>query len=217
MKYYRKSELSYSPLSVEDERKLFKAYYAGDIDARDRIVKNYLKLAVRLALRVSRGNIPEDEAISAANNGLMQAVSSKKYDPDRGLKFGSYAQQFIRGAVIRQFKKLSRLVGPQFEGQNLTLPHESEVELGEFGVTEDPVVDQVDFEQVRHDRVAQALDALPERTGKVVRMVYFEGKSFAEIGRIIGRSRERARQIHDAALAKLRIKLGGLDFLREEA
>jgi RNA polymerase sigma factor (sigma-70 family) len=133
-----------------------------------------------------------------------------------GLKFGSYAQQFIRGAVIRQFRKLSRLVGPQFEGQNLTLPHETEVELSEFGTVEDPVVDQVDFEQVRQDCLEEALKAIPEASQKVIRMFYFEGMSFAEIGRALGRTRERARQIHNKAIEQLQFRLRNADFLREE-
>jgi RNA polymerase sporulation-specific sigma factor len=208
MKYYRKSELSYTPMKPERERELFRRYYAGDISARDEIITNQLKLAVRLALQISHGNIPEDEAISAANAGLMRAISGKTFDPERGLRFSSYAQAFICGEVIRTFRRLSRLVGKAFDDQEIaeSMVPETEVALEKFG-TVDAEVESEDLNSMRGDYVEKAIDLLTPRGQEVVRMVYFDRLNLAEVARKLGISREAARRVHERALERLRREL----------
>ncbi len=59
------------------------------------------------------------------------------------------------------------------------------------------------------NRVRAAWDALEERERAILRGVYYEDKSLADIGREMGVSRERVRQLEARALQKLR-SVGGV-------
>lgn len=92
-------DISFTPLTPEQERSLFERYYAGDLTARDEIVACHLKLVAKLSLQVSKGMLKENEAISAGNFGLMQALEAKKFDVNFGVRFGSYVRLYISGEV----------------------------------------------------------------------------------------------------------------------
>ncbi|GLK50150.1 RNA polymerase sigma factor [Brevundimonas intermedia] len=62
-------------------------------------------------------------------------------------------------------------------------------------------------------RVKDALAALPEPEGDVVRRHYFEGLEFARIAEDLALSRGRVSQIHAAAMARLRKRLPKPDTL----
>lgn len=53
----------------------------------------------------------------------------------------------------------------------------------------------------------QAVEHLGERTATLLRMYYFEGKTYAEVGKVLGVTESRISQIHTAALGKLRTSI----------
>lgn len=120
MKYYHQ-DIEYTKMDHSEEISLFEKFYAGGRGsriARDKLIFSHLRLAVMLAGRlVSRGNIPEDEAVSAANLGLLKAIKSKRFDPrnPKGFRFAAYARKYIIGAVLKTFKTRRSLVGPPDE------------------------------------------------------------------------------------------------------
>jgi len=102
--YYGKNPPEFVQWSPEKEKELFTRYRAGDIEARDEIVQGYLLYAASVAQRASVGTpTPNEDAISAANEGLMRAV--EKFDHNRGPRFSSFAFLHIRGSVIQMIKK----------------------------------------------------------------------------------------------------------------
>ncbi len=119
--YGANDNLDYTPLTPEREAALFSIYYTSEepetsLAARDEIIKCHLKLVVKLALQTARGMMPEDEAISAGNAGLMQALECRKFKPDNadGTRFSSYIRLFIRGQVL---KVLSDCQQPPVSGE----------------------------------------------------------------------------------------------------
>jgi len=70
------------------------------VDARNRLVENYLPLVHKLAEILARRLWPRvsaDELASAGYDGLIAAVSS--FDHTRGVKFETYCRQRIVGAI----------------------------------------------------------------------------------------------------------------------
>ncbi|TKC89451.1 sigma-70 family RNA polymerase sigma factor [Trinickia terrae] len=58
------------------------------------------------------------------------------------------------------------------------------------------------------ERLIAAVGLLPERTRKIIHYHYFHGLCFEQIGDILGISKGRISQLHRAALAELRERLG---------
>ena len=74
--------------------------------------------------------------------------------------------------------------------------------------------DLIDFASWEADDLLTAIAALPEREAQILRMRYALGEvdqpmTLREIGRAIGLSRERVRQLEHVAIARLRTALGG--------
>jgi RNA polymerase sigma-32 factor len=85
-------------LSAEEEFMLAKRWQEhGDSSAAHRLVTSHLRLAAKLAMGYRGYGLPVSDLIAEGNLGVMQAV--KRFDPDRGFRFSTYAMWWIRAAV----------------------------------------------------------------------------------------------------------------------
>ena len=95
-------------LSAEEEQELWFAWRnAGDISARDLIVRCHLKYVMTIAKMMKRSDSSLDVLVAEGNYGLLRAVN--KFEPERGLRFVTYAAYWIR-AAISNYKQLSRTI-----------------------------------------------------------------------------------------------------------
>jgi RNA polymerase sigma-32 factor len=101
---------SYPPLSREDEFVLAKAWTEhGDEDAADKLVRAHLRYVVAIALKYRRYGVPLSELIAEGNFGVVHAL--KKFQPDRGNRFVTYAAYWIRAYVLNYVIRSWSLVG----------------------------------------------------------------------------------------------------------
>jgi RNA polymerase sigma-B factor len=92
--------------SAEAEGALFSAWVGSrDERARDELVRRYLPLAHKLALRYARSGEPYDDLLQVASVGLIKAV--QRFDPEHGVAFASYAVPTILGELKRHFRDTS--------------------------------------------------------------------------------------------------------------
>src|SRR6266850_814566 len=166
MSYYSPQDnLAYIPLTADEEKNLFEAFYnKNDLAARDRIIQTHLKLVAKLALRVSgRGGLPDEDAISAANFGLVKALESRCFKPDRGQRFSTYVRKYIMGQVIKALAMRTRgtptpvtepshAYGATVTGVLSTVEAESFSRAYE-GTVESEIDSDDDIHRLRHDKV----------------------------------------------------------------
>jgi len=69
----------------------------GDQAAADRLVTTHLRLAAKIAAGFRGYGLPITDLTSEANLGLVNAV--KRFDPDKGARFSTYATWWIRAAI----------------------------------------------------------------------------------------------------------------------
>ena len=94
------SEVNKIPrLTREQEAELCQRWRdEGDRPARDELVGANLRFVVAIALKYRLYGIPVSELIAVGNLGLLHAAD--KFEPERGLRFLTYAAYWIRAYVL---------------------------------------------------------------------------------------------------------------------
>jgi RNA polymerase sigma-32 factor len=85
-------------LDPQRERELAIAWRDhGDEEALRQLTGSHLRLVVKIARGFSGYGLPLADLVAEGNVGLLQAA--KKFDPDRGFRFATYAMWWIRAAI----------------------------------------------------------------------------------------------------------------------
>ena len=102
-------EIGISPLLTADEEKMYaRRMQLGDESARQRMIESNLRLVVKIARRYINRGLPFLDLVEEGNLGLIHAV--KKFDPERGFRFSTYATWWIRQTIERGIMNQSRTV-----------------------------------------------------------------------------------------------------------
>ena len=85
-------------LDAETELKLAYAWRdERDVQALHRLINAYMRLAISMASKFRRYGAPMNDLIQEAGLGLMKAAD--KFDPDRGVRFSTYAVWWIKASI----------------------------------------------------------------------------------------------------------------------
>jgi RNA polymerase primary sigma factor len=252
------ADVSRYPLLKSDEEKaLARRIQKGDDAAIDEMVKRNLRFVVSVAKKYQNRGLPLIDLIGEGNVGLLTAA--RKFDPDQGVKFISYAVWWIRQAILSALARqgrtvrvplnrtadlsrvikasallrekfgreptraeLSQLTGISEEiVQALMSLNTADVRLDaaigkdgdralieRFSAEEMPDAETQVLNTFRTAELDRALETLPPRDAKILRLYFgLEGDrehTLDEIGKMLGVTRERVRQLRDRALRRLR-------------
>ena len=73
-----------------------------DEEALHRLISAYMRLAISMASKFRRYGAPLNDLVQEACLGLMKAA--EKFDPDRGVRFSTYAVWWIKASIQAAFK-----------------------------------------------------------------------------------------------------------------
>lgn len=97
-------------LGREEERELAYRYRdGGDREAAARLVQGHLRSVIAVATRYRRYGVPLDELVAEGAFGMVQAL--QKFEPERGLRFATYANHWIRAYVLEHVIRSWSVVG----------------------------------------------------------------------------------------------------------
>jgi RNA polymerase primary sigma factor len=251
-------------LTPAEEQELARRVQAGDKEAERRLVEANLRLVVKIARRYLNRGLSLLDLIEEGNVGLLHAA--RKFRPDRGTRFSTYATWWIRQAVVRALANQARMIRLPVHvelllGQSVKKRRALTQELGRAPTTEElaqalgwPVSEVEHLESLRHQPLsldaptgdetrASLLDVvrdpstvpgeglgamlraradlmgvladLPDPERSVVTWRFGLGgeppMTLESIGRRMGVTRERVRQLEAAALKRLRALLAARD------
>jgi RNA polymerase sigma factor for flagellar operon FliA len=230
-----------------------------DERARERLVVAYSPLVKYVAGRMASGLPSHVEEADLISYGLLGLIGSiERYDPDREIKFETFAVSRIKGAIIDELRSMDWVprsvrarareierVHARFERNLQRAPTEEEMadeldmEVGEFRdalleianssilalddlwtVTDpnggqislldtisDPAAvdpqEELDTTEVKQ-RLADAIEGLPDRERLVIALYYYENLTLREIGEVLGVTESRVSQLHTKAVLGLR-------------
>jgi len=107
LKHYLEDIAKLAPVSEEEEKALALRIQQGDSDALRRLVEGNLKFVVSYVKKYAGMGLNLLDLINEGNLGLMEAA--KRFDPERGVKFITYAVWWIHQAVIHALTQNSRI------------------------------------------------------------------------------------------------------------
>ena len=259
----------------EEHRLAVRAREQGDGEAARRLIEANLRYVVAIAVSYRHYGVKIGDLVAEGNLGLMIAL--RKFDPERGTRFVTYAAHWIRALILdhiirswslvgvgagalrskvffrlrRERAKIMALTGSAAEAdEKLAVEFRTTPEkIAAFGLRLDahdvsldspmredgagtlldsmaaPQPSQEDRylaeerQGTLHASVAEAIVELDPRERYIVEARIMadaaDELSLAEIGRKLGVSRERARQLEARAKEKLRKRLVGSSSLVE--
>ena len=246
----------YPMLSAHEERETARSARSGDQAALNRLVRANLRFVISVARRYRNKGLSLLDLVQEGNVGLVTAA--KKFDPDQGVKFISYAVWWIRQAILAALAKQGRVVRLPLNRANelarvvrvrnelrqhldrepsgkeiakeAGLPRtavalarrlnaaavrlddhigtDGESELGERFLADETNLEEVVEARFLRRQIASSLQRLQPRDARIVCLYYGlqgeEPHTLEQIGRLLGVTRERVRQIRDRALQQLR-------------
>lgn len=108
LQVYIKDLRKISPLTIEEERRLFEKVAEGDSKAKESIVVAYLPLVIKIARRFVYYGTSLLDLVSEGNIGLIRAV--ERFDYTLGQRFGKYASWWIKWTIQRALINNSKTV-----------------------------------------------------------------------------------------------------------
>ena len=85
-------------LSRDEEKKLAEAWaFNSDKKAMHKIIRAYSKLVIAFSMKFKNYGLPVNDLVQEGHIGLMQAMA--KFEPDRDIRFSTYASWWIRSAI----------------------------------------------------------------------------------------------------------------------
>ncbi len=91
-----------------EERRLARRAQRGDAEAAERLVTANLRFVISYVKKYQGHGLDLSELVAIGNEGLLKAV--KKFDPNQGVKFISYAVWWVRQAVLKALAEQTRSV-----------------------------------------------------------------------------------------------------------
>jgi len=99
---------TYPLLKGNEEIEVARRIRAGDPDALQELVQRNLRFVISVAKKYQNRGMPLIDLIGEGNVGLLTAA--RKFDPDQGVKFISYAVWWIRQAILSSLARQARTV-----------------------------------------------------------------------------------------------------------
>src|SRR5579862_4003926 len=126
---------------VEEERRLARKAQRGDEQAAERLVTANLRFVISYVKKYQGHGLDLSELVAIGNEGLLKAV--RKFDPDQGVKFISYAVWWVRQAVLKALAEQTRSVRiPLNQNSQLIKLARAETVLAQI-LKRDPTEDEV--------------------------------------------------------------------------
>ncbi len=211
----------------QEERALAGRFATADeaLEAREQLILSCLPWAFKISKRYWNRSLPTEDIAQYAMWGIIEAVET--FDPARG-RLTTWASWHVRKRIKHGIANDAYAVRlPQnvfYDGKRTSAACREKADTVRKGVRCIDVLDQgedealqyedstavdadeADWVRSRREQVERAMGSLDERQQEVIRLRY-QGMTLRAVGKELGVSRERVRQVQVVAMEKLRTSL----------
>ncbi len=151
----------YPRLTPEEEKQLAIRCASGDREAIKLMVASNLQLVVSVAREYSGRGVPVLDLIQEGSIGLLAAA--RKFEPERNLRFSTYATKWIRQGVVRCVMDHSGLIRiPHYTAEKMYKVFRIRAELLQKNEIE-PTAEQIaEIAQMDGEKVRELLSLYPK-------------------------------------------------------
>ena len=217
----RKESFNYISGNIS-EKELWQIYKkTKNQKIRNFLIEKYIPLVTHVAGKIASHksygynhhsyryyNIEFSDLVGFGTFGLIKAADA--FDPDRNVKFKTYAYLRIRGAIIdelialgKQFKRLSVVSLEEIKNTDIEVNPIKDYIRAPAQMNPDVIVEKKEL----IEKINGVVNNLSNIRRKIIILHYYNDLNFAEIGRLLRLSRERIRQIHRDAIEELRDRI----------
>lgn len=166
LRLYLRQISDFQPLEREEELAIAKRWTErGDVDAAHQLVQAHLRFVVKIANHYRGYGFQLADLVEEGNVGLMEAV--RRFDPERNLRFMTYAAYWIRAYILAHILKQWSLVGvgtgPLQSKLFFRLARERSLLQASMGDT----VSETEMEQLLARRFATTPERIRDMTGRL--------------------------------------------------
>lgn len=206
------------------ERELVRRAQSGDPEALHGLLAAHQPLTLRTVRPFVGCGVPLEDLMAEASIGLIEALA--RFEPERGLRFMTYATWWIRHSVVRALVAQGRNVRvPRrlLRGRDAQpIPVEVPLTGGGAGASElraalavaGDGVDVVFEGAEREEALRDALGRLTARQRLVLERRFglagHDDCTLQELATDLGLSKERVRQLEKQAMERVRVLLAGV-------
>jgi RNA polymerase primary sigma factor len=213
-------------LSREEEKELGRAAQAGDRRAVNRLVESNLRFVIQVAKQYQGMGLDLADLIAFGNIGLFEAA--ERFDPDKGVKFITFAVWYIRAELQKALNDLSRTVRipshrtatEEYSTKSISTPvgdDENKETYADRYLAADSTKSARDTQDLQYD-LQRALAQLKPKQRAAITRFYGIGMEYAQcmeqIAEELEVTGERARQLVRQAEIEL-AKLPGIKLLEQ--
>ncbi|KYK22722.1 hypothetical protein AYK24_00410 [Thermoplasmatales archaeon SG8-52-4] len=94
--------------TAEEERKIARKAVRGNKRAKDELIIRNLRYVIDVAKGYQGQGLPLEELIAEGNYGICKAA--ERFDPEKGMKFITYAVWWIRQSILQALSENTRVV-----------------------------------------------------------------------------------------------------------
>ncbi len=199
---------------IKEERVKFKLVI---MIINNQTIKQYMPMVRTIARQFTKNPIEMKDLMQEGYIGLIEAA--KRYDPDAGVKFDSYAswwvRKYIREYIIRHGQTVSLPFKTRDYHRSATLDMNRPLYQEENGpvrfadlLTDGSTPETERIRQEEHQRLNEAIDKLSARERQIIRQIYgidCEAVPMKELAKKMGLSHDRVKKLHAECLKKIRI------------
>ena len=203
-------------LGRDEEAELARRWrISGDRRAADALARAHLRQVVAIAMKYRHYGVPVGELVAEGNMGVVQALA--KFQPERGVRFGTYASYWVRAQmlshVVKSYSSVGGSDGPMRSQVFFKLRRERVRVTNQFGVGDIADSELAARLGVSLERVRGMVQRLDDRD------VSLDAKVGADSGRLLDRmpapdNQEQAlfsRQFHGCVRGALTCAMARLD------
>ena len=190
------------PMNREDELATIAAAQAGDRAAEDQLVCAQVCLIRHLAKPFrDLGEAIYEDVVSEGLVALVRAI--RTFDASYGCRLSTHVAKLAANDMRDEFLRQRRIVGhashkKELRQESWSAPRDCELserndEAG--GARPDDLVIDADQQRAVHDELERAAARFGPRGRTIVALRYLGGETLASVGKRLGLTRERVRQI----------------------